>query len=184
MYDSEVYGLVNTVEPVAIEEEAEEPPTDVSPDSGINELAGLSPEEQERQKQEWTAELAKRAIWILASLHTRESCRQAFQELKILTVVNLYILEAVTYVHLKSPDEVMTGAQQHDYNTQHAANYHLPAHRLASTEKKPTYVGAKLWNALPLELKRRDRLQFGHKLKLWLQDHPFYTINEFLNRTF
>ncbi|KAG8271880.1 hypothetical protein J6590_052937 [Homalodisca vitripennis] len=33
------------------------------------------------------------------------------------------------------------------------------AHRLASTEKKPTYVGAKLWNALPLELKMRDRLQ-------------------------
>ncbi|KAG8328635.1 hypothetical protein J6590_105644 [Homalodisca vitripennis] len=121
---------------------------------------------------------------ILASLRTRESCRQAFQELKILTVVNLYILEAVTYVHLKSPDEVMTGAQQHDYNNRHAANYHLPAHRLAFTEKKPTYVGAKLWNALPLELKRRDQLQFGHKLKLWLQDHPFYTINEFLNRTF
>uniref|UniRef100_A0A1B6IFH5 Uncharacterized protein n=1 Tax=Homalodisca liturata TaxID=320908 RepID=A0A1B6IFH5_9HEMI len=82
-----------------------------------------------------------------------------------------------------SPDEVMTGAQQHDYNTLHTANYHLPAHRLASTEKKPTYVGAKLWHALPLELKRRDRLQFGHKLKLWLQDHPFYTINEFLNCT-
>ncbi|KAG8266289.1 hypothetical protein J6590_075762 [Homalodisca vitripennis] len=97
--------------------------------------------------------------------------------------LNIYILEAVTYVHLKSPDEVMTGAQQHDYNTRHAANYHLPAHRLTSTEKKPTYVGAKLWNALPLELKRRDRLQFGHKLKLWLQDHPFYTINEFLNCT-
>ncbi|KAG8266400.1 hypothetical protein J6590_073570 [Homalodisca vitripennis] len=68
----------------------------------------------------------------------------------------------VTYVHLKSPDEVMTGAQKHDYNTRYAANYHLPAHHLASTQKKPTYVGAKLWNALPLELKRRDRLQFGH----------------------
>lgn len=38
---------------------AEEPPTDMSPDSGINELAGLSLEEQERQKQEWASELAK-----------------------------------------------------------------------------------------------------------------------------
>lgn len=37
----------------------EEPPTDMSPDSGINELAGLSLEEQERQKQEWASELAK-----------------------------------------------------------------------------------------------------------------------------
>ncbi len=51
-----------------------------------------------------------RAIRILASLQTRESCRQVFQELKILTVVNLYILEAVTYyVYLKSPEELMTG---------------------------------------------------------------------------
>lgn len=31
----------------------------MSPDSGINELAGLSLEEQERQKQEWASELAK-----------------------------------------------------------------------------------------------------------------------------
>lgn len=31
----------------------------MSPDSGINELAGLSPEEQEKQKQEWLTELAK-----------------------------------------------------------------------------------------------------------------------------
>lgn len=31
----------------------------MSPDSGINELAGLSPEEQERQRQEWAYELTK-----------------------------------------------------------------------------------------------------------------------------
>ncbi|KAK7862245.1 hypothetical protein R5R35_008123 [Gryllus longicercus] len=32
---------------------------DMSPDSGINELQGLTPEEQERQRQEWQQELAK-----------------------------------------------------------------------------------------------------------------------------
>ncbi|XP_039289628.1 tumor protein D54 isoform X4 [Nilaparvata lugens] len=37
----------------------EEPASDMSPDSGINELAGLSAEEQEKQKQEWEMELAK-----------------------------------------------------------------------------------------------------------------------------
>ncbi|XP_022194221.1 tumor protein D54 isoform X1 [Nilaparvata lugens] len=36
-----------------------EPASDMSPDSGINELAGLSAEEQEKQKQEWEMELAK-----------------------------------------------------------------------------------------------------------------------------
>jgi len=31
----------------------------MSPDSGFNELHGLTPEEQERQRQEWQQELAK-----------------------------------------------------------------------------------------------------------------------------
>ncbi|KAJ8885857.1 hypothetical protein PR048_012063 [Dryococelus australis] len=39
---------------------AEEAQNDMSPDSGINELTGLSPEEQEKQRQEWQQELAKR----------------------------------------------------------------------------------------------------------------------------
>nr|CAD7442521.1 unnamed protein product [Timema bartmani] len=41
--------------------QAEEMPMDMSPDSGINELQGLSPEEQERQKQEWQQELIKQS---------------------------------------------------------------------------------------------------------------------------
>ncbi|XP_046672176.1 tumor protein D54 isoform X5 [Homalodisca vitripennis] len=60
----------------------EEPPTDVSPDSGINELAGLSPEEQERQKQEWTAELAKVEEEIQTLRHVLASKVKASQELK------------------------------------------------------------------------------------------------------
>ncbi|KAJ9593392.1 hypothetical protein L9F63_015096 [Diploptera punctata] len=38
---------------------AEEAPIDMSPDSGINELQGLTPEEQEKQRQEWQQELIK-----------------------------------------------------------------------------------------------------------------------------
>ncbi|BES91980.1 Tumour protein D52 family [Nesidiocoris tenuis] len=37
----------------------QKPLSDMSPDSGINELAGLTPEEQEKQKQEWASELAQ-----------------------------------------------------------------------------------------------------------------------------
>jgi len=38
----------------------------MSPDSGFNELHGLTPEEQERQRQEWQQELAK--VYILHSI--------------------------------------------------------------------------------------------------------------------
>uniref|UniRef100_A0A1B6LKQ0 Tumor protein D54 n=2 Tax=Graphocephala atropunctata TaxID=36148 RepID=A0A1B6LKQ0_9HEMI len=61
---------------------SEEPPTDVSPDSGINELAGLSPEEQERQRQEWTAELTKVEEEIQTLRHVLASKVKASQELK------------------------------------------------------------------------------------------------------
>jgi hypothetical protein len=39
----------------------------MSPDSGFNELHGLTPEEQERQRQEWQQELAKVYICLITS---------------------------------------------------------------------------------------------------------------------
>lgn len=61
---------------------AEEAPSDMSPDSGINELAGLTPEEQEKQKQEWAAELAKVEEEIQTLRHVLASKVKASQELK------------------------------------------------------------------------------------------------------
>lgn len=125
----------------------------------------------------------KRAIRILASLRLRESCRQPFKELKILTVVNLYILETITHVHIKNPELVAIGRRHHNYNTRNALDYCLPVHHRASTEKKPSYIGAKLWNALPEELKQIERKKLGYQLKQWLQLNPFYDINEYFERT-
>ena len=38
--------------------------TPLSPDSGINELQGLTPEEQERQKEAWAQELSNVGSWL------------------------------------------------------------------------------------------------------------------------
>lgn len=54
----------------------------MSPDSGINELAGLTPEEQEKQKQEWATELAKVEEEIQTLRHVLASKVKASQELK------------------------------------------------------------------------------------------------------
>ncbi|XP_075236249.1 uncharacterized protein LOC142333169 isoform X3 [Lycorma delicatula] len=60
----------------------EEHATDMSPDSGINELAGLTPEEQEKQKQEWSAELAKVEEEIATLRHVLAAKVKISQELK------------------------------------------------------------------------------------------------------
>ncbi|KAG8286417.1 hypothetical protein J6590_060336 [Homalodisca vitripennis] len=93
--------------------------------------------------------IARKKGSVVITVTTRFYCSAA-----VVTRVTARSKQAVTYVHLKSPDEVMTGAQQHDYNTP-CCKLPSSTHRLAPMEKKPTYVGAKLWNALPLELKRR-----------------------------
>jgi hypothetical protein len=42
-------------------------------------------------------------------------------------------------------------------------------------------MGIKLYNRLPLELRKSDGCKdFKHKLKVFLLDHPFYTLYEFL----
>ena len=123
----------------------------------------------------------KRAIRILGDLQPRESCRETFKNMKILTVINLYILEVVSFIHIKAPEVVISGAQVHHYNTRHATNYCLPVHHLSSTEKKPTYTGAKMWNTLPEELKKTEAQKFSRNLKNWLQERPFYSLAEFYN---
>lgn len=54
----------------------------ISPDSGINELQNLSPEEQEKQKAEWNQELAKIEEEINTLKHVLASKTKTAQELK------------------------------------------------------------------------------------------------------
>lgn len=126
--------------------------------------------------------IQKRAIRILAELQPRESCRESFKTLNILTVVNLYIMETIIHHHLKSPQSLKTAGQIHHYNTRHGANYCLPIHHRSLTERKPTYAGGKMWNALPQKLKTVGGRRFHEELKNWLLANPFYSTSEFMNR--
>lgn len=123
--------------------------------------------------------LQKKAIRILAELEPRESCRQAFQTLQIMTVTALYIQEVILHAHQKN---LQTGKDMHHYNTRHAANYILPLHRTALYEEKPSYIGRKLWNHLPQPLKELQGNAFKKELHDFLVKQPLYTIDEFLNQ--
>ncbi|KAG8276518.1 hypothetical protein J6590_108834 [Homalodisca vitripennis] len=121
----------------------------------------------------------KKAVRTLADLQPRESCRPAFINLSILTVVSLYVLEAVTCVHERG---FPRGCNTHHYNTRRATDFHLPGHRLSLFEEKPSYMGLKLWNHLPEDLKGHGAAKFKKEVKLWLLQNPFYSLEEHLNR--
>ncbi|KAG8264098.1 hypothetical protein J6590_019446 [Homalodisca vitripennis] len=79
----------------------------------------------------------------------------------------------------QKPDQL---GDTHSYDTRNAYDYALPTHHLTLFEKKPTYMGRKLFNQLPEDLKRRrDEKYFKTALKAWLLQKPYYTLEEFLN---
>ncbi|KAG8245909.1 hypothetical protein J6590_096742 [Homalodisca vitripennis] len=79
---------------------------------------------------------AKRAIRCLAGLQFQESCREAFKQLKILTIVNLYIQEVILHAVNSGQTRNKDFHQRHTRNT---LNSTLPVHHLSLSEKKPSY---------------------------------------------
>lgn len=121
----------------------------------------------------------KRAIRCLAGLNYQDSCRESFKELKILTVVALYIRETILHAVRSNQDR---HRDLHEHNTRNAIDFSLPTHHLSLYEKKPSYKGALLYNNMPGHLKKEPGHRLKRQLTLWLEDRPFYTVKEFLER--
>lgn len=121
--------------------------------------------------------IQKRAVRTLKGLRPLETCRIAFKELGILTIVGLYIQEIILYA-------IRTGKTRtgdvHSYNTRHGRNFLLDRHRLTLTEKKPSYRGALFFNTLPDHIRQLPEKNFKTSLKAWLLERPMYNITEFL----
>ncbi|KAG8302643.1 hypothetical protein J6590_108391 [Homalodisca vitripennis] len=114
----------------------------------------------------------------MGKLGPRESCRATFKELNILTVTSLYILETILYCLLK---DFPRNSNLHEHNTRHGQDFPLPLHRTAVFEKKPTYAGKKLFNALPEEIKKigNNHINMKTAIKNWLLQRTIYTVEEF-----
>lgn len=123
----------------------------------------------------------KRAIRCLAGIRGHESCRDAFRELKILTVTSLYIREAILHVVLNPQTR---NEDLHQHHTRNASNFALPIHRLTLYEKKPSYKGALFFNKLPDNIKNTPTKNLRKTLTTWLQDRPYYTEKEFMSYKF
>uniref|UniRef100_A0A1B6MT69 Reverse transcriptase domain-containing protein n=1 Tax=Graphocephala atropunctata TaxID=36148 RepID=A0A1B6MT69_9HEMI len=123
----------------------------------------------------------KPAVRTLAGLQPLDSCKEAFRTQKILTIVSLYIQETVMHAVREG---LPKRGEVHQYNLRDTTLYDLPAHRLSQFEKKPTYMGRKLLNHLPSELRDKEEKELKRAPHKWLADRPFYTIEEFFQRAF
>jgi hypothetical protein len=127
--------------------------------------------------------MQKRALRCVAGLKNRDSCREYFRNLRVLTFPAIYVLETIRFALSKITSNDFIGAQNRCYITRSNGNCTLPLPRvrLEISEKKPSYAGIKLFNSLPAHLRMEveDRKSFFKSLKQYLLNKCPYKINEF-----
>lgn len=124
--------------------------------------------------------LQRRAIRILGGLGFRDDCRQAFANLKILTVPAQYIFENLRYVK-KNIHLFRTHEHCHSYETRNRHGI-IPAYwRLKRCQTGPGYWAIKLFNCLPNATKELDQRPFERRVKSFLAVNPCYSIEEYFN---
>ena len=123
--------------------------------------------------------MQKKAIRLLDGLKARDSCRESFVKLGLLTTVNLYILNLLLFI--KNNMEVISQEPvNHSYSTRNKNSFLRPLkHHTSIYEKSVSYSGLKLFNMLPIEIRCLDILPFKKRIKKFLMNNPMYSINEF-----
>jgi len=75
--------------------------------------------------------------------------------------------------------------ENHNIDTRQRNNLYLPQENLTIYQKGAYYLGIKIFNNLPLEIKivADNQKKFKRKLKKLLYTYAFYTLEEFLTHS-
>ncbi|XP_039286484.1 uncharacterized protein LOC120351872 [Nilaparvata lugens] len=125
--------------------------------------------------------LQKKAVRVLTGSDYMAHCRPLFKRLKMLTVVNQYILECLVRIRDRARSADTRGGI-HGYGTRQTHLINMPRCRLARTQRSYPFIAFKMFNKLPEWVKDSgsDR-QFRAVLRSLLVEHPFYSLSEFLD---
>lgn len=121
----------------------------------------------------------KKAIRAICCLRQTESCREHFKNLRILTLVNLYIFRITIHI-FRNKEKLTKHSDIHKYGTRQNNLYLLPIYNYNVTRKGTLYNGIKIFNHLPADLKLINSLNsFKRKLKHFLLNNVFYNLEEY-----
>jgi len=122
--------------------------------------------------------LQKKAIRILGKMNYRDSCREIFKTMGIMTLASLYIFETILHCLKSKP---LQGNSIHSYNTRIRYDLRVEQHRTTLFSKHPSQAGVKLFNLLPNVLKfENDFKLFKARLKRHLVSCAFYDVDEYI----
>nr|CAI5868908.1 unnamed protein product [Callosobruchus analis] len=101
----------------------------------------------------------------------------------ILTVPSLYIFANLMYI--KEHEQLYkVHGEVHSYNTRQRNMLTTTYHRLKRCQDGPGYISAKLFNALPIEIRNLECSMFKSSIKTFLTINCFYSLDGYFNYKF
>ena len=121
--------------------------------------------------------LQKKIIRIITNIKSRDSYREVFKNMEIMTLYSQYIYSLILHtVNNTSKYLFNTNNEIHKYRTRYNNNLHLPIVNLSKFNK-----GAYISGVIPQYIKAlaNDQKCFKSTLKRFLYHHSFYSMDEY-----
>ena len=112
----------------------------------------------------------------------RVSYRNLFKKLQILPLASQYILSLLMFV-VQNKNLFLTNNENHNLDTRQRNNLYLPQANLTIYQKETYYSEIKIFNNLPLQIKKVavNQKKFKIALKSFLHTYSFYSIEEYFS---
>jgi hypothetical protein len=128
-----------------------------------------------------TFRLQKKIIRIMAGCRYRDSCRELFINLKILPLPSQYILSLLMFM-IRNRSQFLVNSEIHHINTRQHTNFHTPSVIVAKYQKGVYYLGMKVFNALPSDIKTGfNNKKFKVVPQKFLYENSFYSLDEYFD---
>ena len=123
--------------------------------------------------------LQKKIVRIITNSRVRESCREAFKNVQIMTLYSQYMFSLILFT-VKNKPLFTPNNEIHKYKTRNNTNLHLPTVNITKYYKGPYILGLKAFNHVPRQISLANDIKFFKtSLKRFLYHHSFYSIEEY-----
>lgn len=124
--------------------------------------------------------LQKRAVRAIYNMGPKESLREKFKEISIMTVTCQYIYENLMYVH-KNINLFKKNSDSHKYNTRNKDKLAVATSRLHKVSKSFKGQCIRFYNKLPSDMLKLSINKFKNAIKRKLYKKAYYKITDYLD---
>lgn len=115
-----------------------------------------------------------------AEVFYKDSCKQHFIDLNILTLPCLYIYCTIIFL-IQHDNKLLTTDNIHNHDVRCKSKIRTDLCKVNKWSHGPMSMGIKFYNKLPHHIKIQTGITFKNDVKQFLIEKCFYSIDQFLN---